>query len=164
MDPKDLRQRIERVKAMFPKAHTALIQALHEVRWTYGYLHPEGIRLVSEVLGIGEGEIRDVASFYQYFKFTPLGKYHFRICTNITCMIHGAYDLMAHLKNRLGIEPGQVTEDGLFSYEEFECIGCGDRPPAILINDTRVEGVTTDTLDDLIERAKKGDLDLSTNS
>ncbi len=155
-----LRQRVRAVKERFPKGRTALIQALHEARWLFHWIPPEAVAVIAEELGVHAAEVREVGSFYQYFKFEPVvGRYHFRICTNITCMVNGAYNLLEHLKGRLGIGPGEVTGDGRFSIEEVECIGCGDRSPAILINDTRFEGVTPEVLDDLIDRALKDELD-----
>ncbi len=155
-----LRERVRAVKQRFPQGRTALIQALHEARWLFQWIPPEAVAVIAEELGIHEAEVKEVGSFYQYFKFEPVvGRYHFRICTNITCMINGAYNLLEHLQNRLGIGPGEVTGDGRFSVEEVECIGCGDKSPAILVNDTRFEGVTPEVLDEIIDRAMKDELE-----
>ncbi len=158
MSVKDLTKQIQELAETFKSKRTAMLQALHLVRWHYGYLHPDGIKLVSDILGIDEGTIRDVASFYDFFKFKPTGKYHFRICTNIPCIIRGSETLLETLKSTLSIDQGEVTPDGKISYEECECIGCGDNPPPILINDTRYDGITKEKLIRLIEKAKKDEL------
>lgn len=158
MSEKELVKKIQELAETFENKQTAMLQALHLIRWHYGYLHPDGIRLLSDVLSIDEGTIQDVASFYDFFKFKPTGKFHFRICTNIPCLIRGSETLIKTLKSKLSIEEGEVTPDGKISFDECECIGCGDDPPPILINDTRYDGVTREKLIQLIERAQKDEL------
>jgi NADH:ubiquinone oxidoreductase subunit E len=75
-------------------------------------------------------------------------------------MLHGSYTVLEHLRKKLGIEPGEVTPDGMFSFEEAECLGCGRKPPVMLVNDKRFEGVTPELVDEIIEKAKKGELQL----
>ncbi len=153
-----LREDIRRIKKEFSKGETALIPALHRVVEEYGYVSEDGARLVAEELDISLDHVISVASFYQFFKLKPVGKYHFQICTGLTCMINGALDLVHYFNRELGVKENEVTADGLFSYEIVQCIGCGDRAPAVLMNEQRLEGLKVEKLKEMIEelRTKEG--------
>ncbi len=153
-----LREDIKKIKQEFRKGETALIPALHKVVEEYGYVSEEGARLIAEELDISLDHVISVASFYQFFKLKPVGKYHFQICTGLTCMINGALDLVHYFNKELGVKENEVTPDGLFSYEIVQCIGCGDKAPAVLMNDQRLEGLKVDKLSKMVEelRAKEG--------
>ncbi len=144
----DLKERIRFVKKIFPYGDTALIAALHEVQDEYGWLHPDGINAISEILGYSEDQIMSVASFYHMFHKEPPGKYHIGLCTNITCMQAGAYKLLKFLRRNL-------KEGGEFSLEEVECIGLCDFAPAALINGTPLKNLSEDTLREVISNPDK---------
>lgn len=154
----ELRKEIEDIKNQFKKGESAIIPALHKVVEKYGYVSEEGAKVVADVLEISLDHVISVATFYQFFKLKPVGKYHFQICTGLTCMINGALDLVHFFNKELGVKENEVTEDGLFSYEIVQCIGCGDKAPAVLMNDQRIEGLKVARLKEMIEefRSKEG--------
>jgi NADH-quinone oxidoreductase subunit E len=99
-----------------------------------GYLSDAVISEVAERIGITELDVRSVASYYSMLRFKPVGKYNIQVCTNISCMLRGAYELYERFQDELGIGPGGTTPDGLFSLEEVECIGDCCSAPAIQVN------------------------------
>jgi len=144
-----LKERLENVKRIFPKADSALIAALHEVQDEYGWLHPDGLKLITEVLGYTETHIVSVASFYHFFHLEPVPKHKVGICTNLTCMQKGAYDLLKFARENA--DPKKVF------VEEVECIGLCDHAPAGLLNGTPLKNLTQETLKDILENPEKYD-------
>lgn len=145
----NLKEKIEFVKKLFPKGDTALIAALHEVQNEYGYLHPDGIKAIGEILGYSEDQIMSVASFYHMFHKEKPGKYHIHLCTNLSCMEAGAYRILKALREKLG----EGNEN--FTYEEVECIGLCDYAPAALINGTPVKNLSTEKIEEVLKEPEK---------
>ncbi len=85
-------------------------------------------------IGITELEVRNVATYYSMLRFKPAGRYNVQVCTNISCMLRGAYDLFDRFQQELGIGHKGITKDGVFSLEEVECIGACSWAPAIQVN------------------------------
>jgi NADH-quinone oxidoreductase subunit E len=99
-----------------------------------GYLSDAVIAEVAERIGIIELDVRNVASYYSMLRFKPVGRFNVQICTNISCMLRGAYELSEKFQQELGIGPEGITPDGVFSLEEVECIGACSWAPAIQVN------------------------------
>ena len=89
---------------------------------------------IAHRIGITELEVRNVATYYSMLRFKPAGKYNIQVCTNISCMLRGAYEVLRALPGRARHRPQGVTADGLFSLEEVECIGACCWAPAIQVN------------------------------
>ena len=100
-----------------------LIEVLHDVQESYGYIPEEAMREISITLGVPLIEVYRVASFYKAFKLKPSGKYVITICNGTACHVRGAQLLLDQAMSQLGIKPGEVTEDGLFSIEHVNCLG-----------------------------------------
>jgi NADH:ubiquinone oxidoreductase subunit E len=149
-----LRQKLREIKKEYPREKTALLPALHLIQEIFGYLTEEGLRLIEEELGISSAYARSVASFYQFFRFKPLGRIHIQVCTNLTCMIKGAKKLVEFLRETYRIEELTPTDDGFLSYEEVECIGLCDGAPAVLINGDRYTSVVPEKLKETIEKLR----------
>ena len=107
----------------YPMKRSALIPMLLYAQDEIGYLSDAVIEEIAERLEITPLDVRNVATYYSMLRFKPVGKYNVQVCTNISCMLRGAYDLFEHLQDELGIGHKGVTADGLFSLEEVECIG-----------------------------------------
>ena len=150
-----MREEVKRLKERFPEGMTALIPALHLAQERYGQITEEAAREIAEALGTTPEHVLSVASFYHLFHRKPVGKFHFLVCTNLSCMINGAYNVVGWLRELLGVGPGEITPDGLFSYEETECIGACDIAPAALVNGVRVGPLTRDKLRELLEKFKE---------
>ena len=100
-----------------------LIEVLHDVQAGYGYIPEEAMREISKTLGLPLIEVYRVASFYKAFKLKPSGKYVITICNGTACHVRGAKLLIDQALSQLGIKPGEVTDDGLFSIEYVNCLG-----------------------------------------
>ena len=100
-----------------------LIEVLHDVQDSYGYIPEEAMREISKILGVPLIEVYRVASFYKAFKLKPSGKYVITICNGTACHVRGAKLLLDQAVSQLGIKPGEVTDDGMFSIEHVNCLG-----------------------------------------
>ena len=129
-----LSARFDALVLKYPLRRSALVPMMLYSQDEIGYLSDAVIAEVAERIGITELEVRDVASYYSMLRFKPAGKYNEQICTNISCMLRGAYELSERFQQELGIGPKGVTPDGLFSLEEVECIGACSWAPAIQVN------------------------------
>jgi NADH-quinone oxidoreductase subunit E len=118
----------------YPMKRSALIPMLLYAQDEIGYLSDAVIEEIAERLEITPLDVRNVATYYSMLRFKPVGKYNVQVCTNISCMLRGAYDLFEHLQDELGIGHKGVTADGFFSLEEVECIGVCCWAPAIQVN------------------------------
>ncbi|MEQ8275541.1 MAG: NAD(P)H-dependent oxidoreductase subunit E [Deltaproteobacteria bacterium] len=123
------RATIDGIVARYPNKAAALLPVLHLTQEKYGALPPEAQLLVAHTLDVAPTRVREVVTFYEMFHEHPEGQFHIELCTNIACHLAGADLLMKHLVERLGIEIGHQTEDGMFSLMEVECLAsCGSGP------------------------------------
>jgi NADH-quinone oxidoreductase subunit E len=126
--------RFDALVEKYPARRSALIPMLLYAQDEVGYLSDAVIAEVAQRIGITELDVRDVASYYSMLRFKPVGKFNVQVCTNISCMLRGAYDLYEKFQDELGIGHKGVTADGVFSLEEVECIGACCWGPAIQVN------------------------------
>jgi NADH-quinone oxidoreductase subunit E len=129
-----LATRFDTLVEKYPLKRSALIPMLLYAQDEIGYLSDVVIAEVAHRIGITELDVRDVASYYSMLRFKPVGKYNVQVCTNISCMLRGGYDLYERFQEELGIGHKGVTADGVFSLEEVECIGVCCWAPAIQVN------------------------------
>jgi NADH-quinone oxidoreductase subunit E len=151
-----LSSRFDALIARYPVPRSALIPMLLYAQDEVGYLSDAVIEEIAHRLGLTALDVRNVASYYSMLRFKPVGKYNVQVCTNISCMLRGAYDLFEHLEEKLGIGHKGVTPDGLFSLEEVECIGVCCWAPAIQVNYDFHDDLTNDKVDAVLNsyRAK----------
>jgi NADH-quinone oxidoreductase subunit E len=145
--------------ALYPHKRSALIPALHILQEQEGYLSPDGIEHVAELMDLTPAEVRGTASFYDMFHLEPIGRYLVAVCTNIACMLAGAYELVEHIEGRLGIPPGGTTRDGAFTLEDAECIALCGNAPCLAINWRFFGDMTPALWDKLAEDLVAGRLD-----
>jgi NADH-quinone oxidoreductase subunit E len=129
-----LSARFDALVEKYPAKRSALIPMLLYAQDEIGYLSDAVIAEVAERIGITVLEVRNVASYYSMLRFKPVGKFNVQVCTNISCMLRGAYDIYERFQDELGIGPKEITPDGVFSLEEVECIGACSWAPAIQVN------------------------------
>jgi NADH-quinone oxidoreductase subunit E len=141
----------------YPLKRSALIPMLLYAQDEIGYISDAVIAEVAERIGITQLDVRDVASYYSMLRFKPAGKYNVQVCTNISCMLRGAYDLYERFQEELGIGHKGVTRDGVFSLEEVECIGACCWAPAIQVNYDFHEDITPEQVPAILNgyRGKK---------
>ena len=152
----DLAARFDRMVTLYPLRRSALIPMLLYAQDEVGYLSEAVISEVAARIGITELDVRDVITYYSLMRTAPAGKYHVQVCTNISCMLRGGNELLAHCKQRLSIGNKETTPDKLFSLEEVECIGACSWAPAVQVNYDFHENLTADSMDKVLDdyRAK----------
>ena len=128
-----------------------LIEALQDIQKTYGYISEESMRVVSWFLGVPLIEVYQVVSFYKAFRLKPSGKYVLTMCTGTACHVRGTGLLLDHAAGQLGIKPGEVTPDGLFSIEHVNCLGTCALGPVVAENGSYHHHMTPAKLRKLIE-------------
>jgi NADH-quinone oxidoreductase subunit E len=135
----------------FPRPKSALIPLLHLAQEQDGFVSREAMAHIGELVGVTSAEVYGTASFYEMFKFGPIGRYCVNICTNISCQLVGAWELLVHAEERLGIRPGGTTADGLFTLEDVECIAACTEAPAVQVNYRYRYRVTPADFDGMLE-------------
>jgi NADH-quinone oxidoreductase subunit E len=146
-----LAARFDRMVTLYPLRRSALIPMLLYAQDEVGYLSDAVISEVAARVEITELDVRDVITYYSLMRTAPAGKYHVQVCTNISCMLRGGNELLAHCKRRLGIGNKETTPDKVFSLEEVECIGACSWAPAVQINYDFHENLTADSIDKILE-------------
>jgi NADH-quinone oxidoreductase E subunit len=147
-------QKIENLKTRYLKPDSVILEVLYLLQDKYGYITREGMKYAAELLGITEEQVLGVVTFYTMFNTKPIGKYHLQVCTNVSCMLNGAYDLLKKLESELNIKKGETTPDGLFTISEVECLGSCGTSPVIQINEDYYENLNEEKLVQIIQELK----------
>ncbi|MBA3288241.1 MAG: NAD(P)H-dependent oxidoreductase subunit E [Acidimicrobiia bacterium] len=142
----------------YPRPKSALIPLLHLAQEQHGWVSNESMSHIAELVGVTPAEVYGTASFYEMFKFHPVGRYCIDVCTNISCQLLGAWELLEHAERRLGVRAGSTTDDGMFTLEDVECIAACTEAPAIEVNYRYRYRVTPDDFDALIDKLTAGRL------
>jgi NADH-quinone oxidoreductase subunit E len=129
-----LAARFDALVEKYPVRRSALIPMLLYAQDEVGYLSNPVVAEIARRIGITELEVRNVATYYSMLRFKPAGAFNIQVCTNISCMLRGAYEVYERFREELGVGPDGVTADGQFSLEEVECIGACCWAPAIQVN------------------------------
>jgi NADH-quinone oxidoreductase subunit E len=145
-----LSERFDALVAKYPVKRSALIPMLLYAQDEVGYLSDAVIDEIAARLDLTPLDVRNVATYYSMLRFKPVGKYNVQLCTNISCMLRGAYDVFEHLEEKLGIGHKGVTADGLFSLEEVECIGACCWAPAMQVNYAFHDELTNEKVDQIL--------------
>jgi NADH-quinone oxidoreductase subunit E len=150
-----VREEIEHWKARFPedRQRSAVIGALHAVQHeNEGYLTPELMDAVAEYLELSTIQVYEVATFYSMFQTKPVGRHNVAICTNVSCMLRGADDIVEHVENKLGVKLGESTEDGRFYLKrEEECLAACCGAPMMMVNHEYYENLTREQVDAILD-------------
>lgn len=152
----ELAARFDKLVTIYPVRRSALIPMLLYAQDEVGYVSEPVIAEIAERLDITELDVRNVLSYYSMLRTSPAGRYNVQVCTNISCMLRGGYEILDHCKHKLGIGHKQTTPDGLFSLEEVECIGACCWAPAMQINYDFHDDLTPEKVDVLFEMYKSG--------
>jgi NADH-quinone oxidoreductase E subunit len=148
------RQRIAAVRARYPEAQAACLPALWIAQEELGHVPDEAVALVARELGLSEAHVYGVVTFYTMYLRQKPGTFLIQLCTNVACWANGAYDLLAHLEERLRIKCGETTPDGLFTLLEVECLAACGQAPTMLVNDTYYYDLTRDKVNTLIDELR----------
>ncbi|MGI8809245.1 MAG: NADH-quinone oxidoreductase subunit NuoE [Acidimicrobiales bacterium] len=151
-------QRARQLIGLYPQSRSALIPILHIAQEQDGWLTPDGMAHVAELLDIDPAEVYGTASFYDMFFTHPVGRHLVSVCTNLACLLNGADELLEHAEARLGVAPGGTTADGEFTLEEVECIAFCGGAPCLAVNWRFFGNIGNDDFDRLVEDLAAGRL------
>jgi NADH-quinone oxidoreductase subunit E len=153
-----VREEIDQWVAKFPpgRQRSAVIGALHAVQHeTGGYLTPELMIAVADYLQLPPVQVFEVATFYSMFETKPVGRHSISVCTNISCMLRGGEDILAHVEKRLGIKAGESTRDGKFYLKiEEECLAACCGAPMMMVDHVYHENLTPKSVDEVLAAVK----------
>ncbi len=149
------REQIDLWVARFPPEHkrSAVIQSLYAAQHqNHGYLNTDLMDAVADYLELPAIQVYEVASFYSMFETRPVGRHNVAICTNISCMLMGSDDIVAHVEQKLGIRLGETTEDGrIYLKCEEECLAACRNGPMMQVNHVYYENLTPEKVDEILD-------------
>ncbi len=140
----------------YPRARSATIPLLHLSQQQNGYVTNEAIAHIADLVGATSAEVLGTATFYEMFKFEPVGKYLVNICGTMSCQLLGADELMHHAEHSLGIRAGATTPDGMFTLEHAECQAACTEAPNVQVNYRHCHRMTNESFDQLIDDLRAG--------
>ena len=152
--PPEVMERFEHILTRYPTKEAALLPTLHLAQETWGWIAPEAVHYIGELLDLSPATVFGVVSFYNMYNQKPVGKYHLQVCTNLSCMVANAYDIHDHLCSKLKVSPGGTTPDGLYTVTEVECLGSCGTAPVVQVNNDYHESMDVQKMDDLLTRLK----------
>ena len=152
----ETRRATETIVARYPDPRSALVPLLYLVQSEAGWVPRQGMREVAEILGLKTAEVEAVATFYTMLKLHPCGRFVLSVCTNPSCALRGGRALYDHAVEKLGRPSAHVTDDGLFTVEEEECMAACDQAPVMSINYVYFDKVTEARFDEIVEGIRSG--------
>jgi len=151
-----VREEIDHWLAKYPpdQRQSAVLAALRAVQHeNHGYLSTELMDAVADYLGMAKIAVYEVASFYSMFETRPVGRHSVSICTNISCMLNGADDIVSHIENRLGIKTGESTPDGrIYLKQEEECLAACCGGPMLMVDHVYHEYLSKEKVDQILDQ------------
>ena len=140
----------------YPRPRSALIPLLHLAQEQDGWVTEDAMAHIAELVGVTPAEVLGTCSFYEMFKLEPVGRYLVTECTNISCMLAGADDLLHHAEASLGVNAGDTTADGAVTLETAECLAACTEAPCLQVNYRYEYGVTPEAFDRLVGDLRAG--------
>ena len=133
---------VRRLQGLYPDKRGALLPVLHLAQDTFGYISLEVEEYVGTLFDLSSAHVHEVVTFYTMFFQRPKGRHIVAVCHNLTCHLMGAKDIVQHLRERLGVEPGETTPDGKVTFLTVECLCACEQAPMMQVDD-RYEGLLT---------------------
>jgi NADH-quinone oxidoreductase subunit F len=152
--PAQLEQKCKELLKRYPVKRSALIPMLLYTQDEYGHISDEMIEAIARRLDLNTVQVVETLAYYSMLHRKPLGRFHLQMCTNVSCMLRGGFEVYHHLQRKLGIGHKQVTADGVFSLEEVECLGACTGAPCLQVNYDYYENVTPDSADGILEQLR----------
>lgn len=151
-----LRPECDAIVARYEQRRSALLPIAHLFQAHEGYVSRDAMHAMAEMLEITPAEVEGAVSFYTLFYRRPVGKYVLQICRGLACSIDGADDMMAYFREKLGVGHLETTADGLFSYEEVECLAACNRASCMQVNLEFVYDLTPQKIDEMLQAMAAG--------
>jgi NADH-quinone oxidoreductase E subunit len=149
------KQQIDRLLTRYPTKQAALLPVLHLAQDEFGYLPDEALELVAKTLELPPAHVYGVITFYTMFHRQRTGTNHLMVCTNVSCMLRGGYEILHHLEKRLGVKSGETTADGAFTLVEEECLAACANAPMMICGTDYFLDLTPAKVDVIIEDLRK---------
>jgi NADH-quinone oxidoreductase subunit E len=149
-----LQKKFDEVTARYPMKRSAIVPLLLFAQDEIGYISDEAIEEIARRVDVRPIEVVEDIGYYSMLHRHPVGKYNLQVCTNVSCQLLGAEEILEHCSRRLGIGHKRTTSDGLFSLEEVECLGACCGAPAMQVNYEFYENLTPEKVDALIEELR----------
>lgn len=148
-------ERLDKMRSRYPTNRGALLPVLNLAQEVRGHLSPEAMERVADVLELPASVVRGVATFYTMYNKREVGRYLIQVCTNVSCNLCGADDVAAAFLEATGSETGEISEDGMFTVIEAECLGACGFPTTVQINERYFENVTPEDVPGIVDRLRR---------
>src|SRR5581483_8817231 len=147
-------KKFEETVARYPKKEAAMLPVLYLAQQEFGYIGPEAIEYVARLMNQAPARVRGIVTFYTMYNMKPIGRHHIQVCRTLPCALRGAEKVTSFLTKKLGIQPGQTTEDGRFTLSEVECLASCGTAPMMQVNDDYYENLTEEKIEQILECMK----------
>ncbi len=149
------KQQIERLRGRYPTNQAALLPVLHLAQEEFGSLPDEALELVASTLQLPPAHVFGVVTFYTMFHREPHGGNELMVCTNVSCMLRGGYEILHHIEKKLGIKAGETTADGAFTLIEEECLAACANAPMMTCGQDYFLDLTPEKVDVVLDDLRK---------
>jgi len=154
----DFAAEVDKLATPYPERQSAILPALRLAQERHGgWLPPEALEEVAEAIGIAPAQVEAVASFYDMLHLAPVGKHMVEVCTNISCALLGAQQVLEAFERELGVRPGETSEDGEFTLRAIECAGGCGRAVVVVVDEVYREPVRTEDVPAIVEELRRAD-------
>jgi NADH-quinone oxidoreductase E subunit len=147
-------ERLVKIQSRYPDARGALLPVLNLAHEVHGWLAPEDMGRVAELLDLSPTYVRGVATFYTMYNRQPVGRWLIQVCTNVACNLCGGDEVMESFLEHTGTEPGEISGDGLYTVIEAECLGACGFPTAVQVNERYFENVSPESVPEILDRLR----------
>ena len=144
-------ERINKEIAKYPEKKPAVMATLYIAQEQNGYISNEVIKEVAMILEMTAEDVLGVVTFYTMYFQKPMGKHHIQVCTNVSCMLRGGYEIWNQVKEKLGLDNMGVSADQIFSLEEVECMGSCGTAPMIAVNEDYYENLSKEKVEEILK-------------
>lgn len=153
-------RRAQELRASYPQSRSAVMPLLYIAQEELGFIDQRAVQWVAARLALPPVQVWEVATFYTMYYKRPVGKYHIQVCRTLPCALRGARWLSDFIQQRIGVKVGEVSPDGMWSFEEVECLGSCGTAPMCQINDLYFENLSPEKVTQLLERIEREQPDL----
>ena len=142
---------VRRLQGLYPDKRGALLPVLHMAQDTFGYVSLEVQEYVAGLFDLAPSHVHEVVSFYTLYFQQPKGRHVVAVCHNLSCYMAGSRDILAHVKQRLGVDVGETTDDGRVTLQSVECLCACEAAPMMQVDDRYELNLTPEKVDRILE-------------
>ena len=150
------REQVDAARALYPDSRSAVMAALRIAQERDGWLSPAALREVADALGLTPAHVQSVASFYDMYHLAPVGEHLVEVCTNVSCALVGAQQVVEAFSEELGVRPGETSEDGKVTLRTMECAGGCGYAPVVVVDHRYREPTRPEDVPAIVEEIRNG--------